>query len=515
MTTTDASVKEVTAVIKAPDGLVKASAQYSVSWPWYNQTTTGVWSPSDVDKLEFTNHDNWSKVVQDCRYYYKRDPFVATVINKIIDMAINDIVVRPGEARDSITNIVQGIKHPLLLFLRDASLEYLSSGLVIPEVSFTKVERDELHILGIKRFSNLLLPTDMWIRDAGTIIVKDPFIGGKKTYFMKITDDMQYFIMNKGTYPDGTKDLELYNQVLEEYPEIVRAVRAGEKSIKLDNPMVIQYRTLSSDSYPTPYLFPALESLKHKRNLKRMDYSIAARVITAIQLFKMGSDEYPLTEDNEDQLESLKQEVMWRESQSDKQMERIFQLFGNHTLDVSWVMPDVSALLDEAKYRSVNQDISVALGFPRILITGETERTQTSDPDIATISPLNTMERIRESIFPIVNRIIDTIVKENNLGGQPIVEFKPINLMAMSDFVAGIAELYNTGNLSREDYDAAFGYSFYEQVEKRVEEKAIIAENDLDEFAPVPHSPQPGQTTTPKKPTKKPVKKPAKKAPNA
>lgn len=508
------TTKEATAVIETP--LASASTQYSVSWPWYGQTTTGVWSPSDVDKLEFTKHGDWSRVVQDCRYYYKRDPFVATVINKIIDMAINDIIIRPGEARDSIQNIVQGIKHPLLQFLRGASLEYLSSGLVLPEISFTEVERDELHALGIKRFSKLLLPTDMWVRDAATIVVKDPFIGGKKSYFMKITDEMQYFIKNKGTYSDGTKDLELYQQLLEEYPEIVRAVLAGETQIKLENPMVIQYRTLSSDSYPTPYLYPALESLKHKRNLKRMDYSIAARVITAIQLFKMGSDEYPLTEDNEDQLESLKQEVMWRESQSDKQMERIFQLFGNHTLDVSWVMPDVEALLDESKYRSVNQDIAVALGFPRILITGETERTQTSDPDIATISPLNTMERIRESIFPIVHRIIDTIVKENNLGGQPIVEFKPINLMAMSDFVSGIAELYNTGNLSREDYDAAFGYSFYEQVEKRVEEKAIMDEKNLDEFAPVPHSPQPGQqTTTTKKPVKKPAKKPVKKATDA
>lgn len=505
MTTTDASIKEVTAVMKSPSNLAKASTQYSLSWPWSRLTTVGggVWSPSDVDKLEFTSHDDWSKIVQDCRYYYKRDPFVATVINKIIDMAINDIVIRPGEARDSIQNVVQGIKHPLLLFLRDASLEYLSSGLVLPEVSFTTVGRDELHALGIKRFSSLLLPTDMWIRDAATIVVKDPFIGGKKSYFMKITDEMQYFILSKGVYKDGTKDLELYAQIVEEYPEIVEAVRKEETQIKLDNPMVIQYRTLSSDSYPTPYLYPALESLKHKRNLKRMDYSIAARVITAIQLFKMGSDEYPLTEDNEDQLESLKQEVMWRESQSDRQLERIFQLFGNHTLDVSWVMPDVEALLDESKYRSVNQDIAVALGFPKILITGETERTQTSDPDIATISPLNTMERIRESIFPIVHRIIDTIVKENNLGGQPIVEFKPINLMAMSDFVAGIAELYNTGNLSREDYDAAFGYSFYEQVEKRVEEKAIMDENDLDEFAPVPHSPQPGQQTITKKPAKK------------
>jgi hypothetical protein len=504
--------KEVTAEIKTPK-LVKASADYSIMWPSTNIGTTP-WSPSEVDKLEFVDHADWTNIVADCRYYYKRDPFAATVINKIVDLAINDIVIHAGGARDSIVKIVDGFKNPLLLFLRNAALEYLTTGLVVPEISFDAVPRNDLHKLGITRFSNLILPVDMWIRDAATIIVKDPMFGGRKSYFMEIPKELIYFIKNEGKYEDQSEDKELYEKMKEENPEIVAAVLAGEKKVLLDNPFVIQYRTLANEAYPTPYLFPALESLKHKRNMKRMDYSIASRVITAIQLIKMGSDEFPLTEDNEDQLDELKKEMKWRESQTDKNIERIFQLFGNHTLSIEWIFPDIDLLLDDTKYRSVNQDIAVALGFPRILVTGETERTQTSDPEIATISPLNTMERIRESIFPIIARIIDTIVNENNLGGQPEVAFKPINLMAMSDFVDGIKELYLSGNLSRESFDAVFGFDLFEELHKRAEEKELMKELGVEEFAPVPFSEEPvGNTTTPKKPAKK---KPApKKKPNA
>lgn len=499
--------KEATAETKAPITLAKASADYSIMWPSTREGTTP-WSPSNVDKLEFVKHDDWKHVIADCRYYYKRDPFASTVVNKIVDLAINDIVIHAGSSRDSIVKIVEGLKNPLLLFLRNAALEYLTTGLVVPEISFDTVSRSELHKLGITRFSSLQLPTDMWIRDAATIVIKDPMFGGRKSYFMEIPKELIYFIKNKGKYEDQSEDPKLYKKIKDENPEIVKAVLAGEKKVLLDNPFVIQYRTLSNEAYPLPYLFPALESLKHKRNMKRMDYSLVSRVITAIQLIKMGSDEFPLTEDNEEQLEELKKEMKWREGQTEKNIERVFQLFGNHTLEIEWIFPDVNILLDDVKYRSVNQDIAVALGFPRILVTGETERTQTSDPEIATISPLNTMERIRESIFPIVDRVIDTIVNENNLGGQPEVAFKPINLMAMSDFVDGIKELYLSGNLSRESFTAVFGFDSFEELHRRADEKKLMKELGVDEFAPVPFSEEPKGTTT-----TAPKKKPAKKKP--
>lgn len=471
--------------------LASASHQYSILQP-YNKTPFP-WTPQDVDKLDFSAKE-WKDVVASCRYYYKRDPFVSTVINKVIDLAINDIIVREGDARKSIKGILDAIRVDLMLYLRSVALEYLLSGLVVPEITFEELNKSQLHELGIKRFERLLLPTDMWIRDPASIIVQNPMIGGKKSYFVEVPKDLRFFIQNKGKYPNGDMDKALYKEIKKAMPDFVRKINAGDENILLENPLVIQSRTITAEAYPIPYMFPALESLKHKRNLRRMDYSIASRVITAIMLVRIGDKDFPLTEDNEDQLETLKQKMKWRETSSSKDMERIFQLFGNHTLDISWVFPDTTTLLDDNKYRNVNQDISIALGFPKILVTGETERTQTSDAEIATISPLNTMERIRESIFPIVDRIIDTIVVENKLGGSPDVQFKPINMMATSAFVDGLIELYNSGNLSRESYDAAFGFDLHEELNKRAIEKEMMDDMGLDEFAPVPFSAKPGET---------------------
>ena len=248
--------KEATAV-KLP-GLAKASSQvysmpgsdYSISWP-SSYRGSKPWSPSDVDKLEFTKHGSWQNVVEDCRYYYKRDPFASTVVNKIIDIAINDIVVHSGEARESIVNIVERIKTPMLLFLRNAALEYLTTGLLVPEITFETVEKKELHALGIKRFPNLVLPTDMWIRDSASIIIKDPMIGNRKSYFMELPEALIYFISNKGKYQDGSEDPELYRQIAEEYPDIVKAVLAGEKKVLLENPLVIQEEPYQAN--PTQY----------------------------------------------------------------------------------------------------------------------------------------------------------------------------------------------------------------------------------------------------------------------
>jgi hypothetical protein len=234
-----------------------------------------------------------------------------------------------------------------------------------------------------------------------------------------------------------------------------------------------------------------------------MDYSIAARVITAIQLFTLGDKDFPLTEDNEDQLDDLKSQVLWRDNTVGKEVERIFQLFGNHTLKISWIFPDTEALLDEGKYKNINNDIAVGLGFPRILITGETEKSFTSDADVATISPVHTMKRLQEALLPIAKKILDIIVEENNLGGEAQIKFKSISMMGVKEFVAGLAELYTTGNLSRDDYDAAFGYDIYEQLDKRKEEKNALKERGLDEMQEVPFSPKP---TSKAKPTAKPAK---------
>jgi hypothetical protein len=454
----------------------------------------------NVDKMSFDDNSQYEKLVKDCRFFYRHDPLASTVINKVVDMAINGLVVKfddiqPNKTEKSIFNAVE---KDMIPFLRTAAFEYLITGMVVPEMKFTRIGQKELRDKHIGRLDSILYPTSLWLRDSATIEIKRPLITEKESYYLKIPDEVIHFVMTGGKYDfDADADIELYREIVKLYPDFVKQIKAGKTKILLDNPLVIKSNALPDYPYPIPYLFPALEALKHKRNLRRMDYAVAARVITAILHVKVGNDEYPLTEDQKPELDDLENKFKWRQSLTAEDVERVFALFTNHTVEIDWIFPEVTALLDDKKYYTVNQDIFVALGFPRILITGETERSFSSDPQIATLSPIHTMTQLQNKLLPIAEKVFIEMKNHNKaITILPKLYFKPVNLMSMQLFFTGLKELYGEGNLSRKSRDEAYGFEFRDEMEQRASEKILLEELGVDEFAPVPHSNVPGKEET-------------------
>lgn len=449
------------------------------------------WSSDDVDKLEIPDLKKYKEIVKQCKFFYRRDPLAASILNKLIEIGITKLSFGADGLSANELRIFTSISDKLMEFAEICALEFLLSGLVIPEIRYEAVSKDELIDLGIKKYTTLTLPISMWVRDPSTVKIEVPIIPDDPSYYVVIPEDMIFFIINKGTYPSGNKDLELYQKLLTYYPEFVEQVNKGNKEVLLDNPLIIRRRYLSDCQYPLPYLYPALESMKHKRNLRRMDYSIASRAISAIQLIKLGDKDFPVTEDDEDAFAAIRDQMTWRYS-GGRDVERIYQLFGNHTLTIEWVYPPMDILQSDVKYKEINQDIFFGLGFPRILITGETERSGSSNPDIASLSPIKTMRNIQQKILFIIRGITNEIAKLNGLKSSPTVKFKPINLASFRDFVTGMQSLYDSGNISRHSYTDAFGYDWDDETDLRESEQDILKEKGLEEFSPQPFSPKPG-----------------------
>ncbi len=451
-------------------------------------TSSNPWSSIDIDRLELKSN-KYDQVVKACRFFYQKDPIASSTINKLVEIGINEIQFAKNGLTDNELRIFLAIKVKLQEFAEVMALEYLISGLVVPEVRYGVVTKAELNSLGIKKYPELTLPESMFIRDSDTIEIKSNPIG--VTYFAKIPQDLIFFIRNKGKYSDGTKDEEAYNILITLYPDFVLAVEQGIDKIKLEDDLIIRRKPQPNDPYPIPYLSAALESLKHKRNLRRMDYAIAARVIGAIQQFKLGDKDFPLTEDDKDeQVDAIKSQVLWRDG-TNRDVERIFQLFSNHTLQIGWVVPPTEALLNEQKYISVNQDIIYALGFPRILITGETEKSGTSDPQYAMMSPSKTMENFRCKILKVIRQIVIEVANRNNLKSIPEVYFKPLTLFDHQTLLKSLADLYASGNLSRTTYDEILGYVWNDEMDLKVEEDKYLKDNQLGQYAPTPFSSNP------------------------
>lgn len=466
---------------------------------------------SYVDKLSFEDHDSFVKIVKDCRFFFRHEPIATTVVTKMVALAINDIIIPQNGVSKTDYQIYESLKRDVIKFLRKAALEYLTTGIVVPEISLTTLNRKQLREKGIQRLDSLLYPTSMWLRDAQDIKINRPFITDEESYYLIIPQEILTFILTSGIYADGSEDKALFLRIATLYPEFVSQIQNGQTKVLLDNPLIVKSTILSDSQYPIPYLYPGLESFKHKRNLRRMDYSIAARVISAILHVTAGSDDFPVTEDQEGVLDDLEQKFHWREGFGQDDVERVFTLFTNHTVALKWIFPDVTALLDEKKYNAVNQDIILALGFPRILITGETEKSFTSDPEIATLSPESVMEMMRDALLPIVDKVFYEVKEQNSLISQlPDIEFKPINLLGLRLFFEGVQKLYDTGNLSRTSFAESYGFNLSEELEKRKEEQEMLKELKLDDTTPapvVPGAPAPG------KPTQQPAKQPAKPTP--
>jgi hypothetical protein len=462
------------------------------------------WNPDSVDKMDSLSEKSFKKIVEACRFFYKHDALSSSVINKMVDIGINELIFSKQGLTDNEFRVFTALEQKLREFAENMALEYLISGLVIPEYHLAAVTKEDLKDLNIKKYDSLLLPTSMWLRDPATVTINKTFASAEPSYFIETDADTLRFIRTGGYFGDGTKDPVLFEQLNANFPDFVQKVIAGQTKFLLDSDNIIRRRYLSDSPYPIPFLYPAIEPLKHKRNLRRMDYSIASRVISAILLVKLGSDTFPVTEDDSGQFEAIKNQMVWRNSYQ-QDIERIFMLFGNHTLKLEWVFPDVNSLLNESKYKEVNQDIIFALGFPRILVTGESEKSNASDAQYATMSPIKTLNSFRDKILAVLRKLVSDIAKANNFKNAPGLIFKPLQLAEYATFVSAILKLYEQGNLSRESIDNYFGFNFKDEFDTRVTEEKLLKDSGLPEFSPTPNSRAPqNNVTTETEPTTKP-----------
>jgi hypothetical protein len=511
--------KKTTAEVKNKPRNVAISATIELL-----EKTDNPWT--EIPKVITTtrNHDDFIKSVNHCRFFYKTEPVVSTVIDKLVEIGINDLVFSKSKLSENEHRVFTSLKPKLLEFSEQLATEYLLSGLVVPEIGFSRVDKDQLFKMGIKKYPGLELPDSMWVRDPSTIKIRTSLVADKPSYFVKVPTDLINFIKSKGEYPDGKKDERLYEILTTQFPEFVEAILGGETEILLENEHILRRKYTSDNPYPIPYIQSAIEALHHKRKMRRMDYSVMDKVISAIMHVKVGDKDFPITQSDEDQeyLESLASQLRMR-GNNQQILERIFQLVTTHTVDINWIFPETSTLLDANKYNDINQEILFGLGFPRVLITGEAQKSGTSDSEIATLSPLKTAEGFRRKVIEVIQDICAEISERNNFKDVPEVHFTAINLHKFQDFLNGLRMLYDTASVSRTTLGKYFGVDFDSEADLMESEMKKLREKGLPEFGATPNSknsvlldeegpngekPENGDTGTDKK-----VKKPKKSVP--
>jgi hypothetical protein len=427
------------------------------------------------------------------KYFYKFDPTCSTVINRMAELASDKVRNKRGFCSDEEFNFFEGIAPRLTNLIQAISMDYLISGMAIPDYATTRVMGNKLHpSLGRKRYT---IPDKLWVRNTENIILKRVPFGPERSVYLKIPPEESAFILNGGKYNDGTENVELYNQLVRDFPEYVAAIRAGKNQILLPKSRPILRKPQASCDFPQPFLVPALAALKHKMRIKEMDHSLASKALEAIMHIKAGSDEFPVTEDD-DTLALLRDQMQARTYNAADQL--MYKLYTDHTVEINFVIPPLDALLSSAKYEAADMDIFMAMGFSRMLLVGESAKSNSGAGPQIILGPLAMLEEIRVKILEWVKDLYDELAEVNNLTNVPEPFFDSLVASDTSMLLSSAAGAFKSGVISKDLYAQLFGSDFeteHRQIEREVE--TIAASPMLNQMVQLGVQPHTAPITAP------------------
>lgn len=394
--------------------------------------------------------ESFKKVVKLCRQYYLGDSIAGTVIDRLCDLAVTNINFSypNGKMGKALTQYYKDNIALIKPFLKMMAQEYLISGLVAPA-----------HTLEQKKDGKWYLK-DLWVRNVDNLELKTKATSGRAVYLNIPTDDIK-LIQTEGK-PDRVAE---YQQLLATSPEYVQQIKSGTTKILLDTHVLLRKPT-SFQVYPIPYLQNALAALEYKARLKQADAATAKRVIEAIRHFKVGDKDYPA----DDEMIGDEKRAFTESSTGDT----VANYFTNHTIQISWVYPPLDALLSDQKYIAANLEIFFALGFPRIWLNGETEKSNTADNALATVGPLATIRDIQDQLLSWVRYILRVLADKNGFTKVPEVSFAAVNLANMEVLVQYAKDYYEVGALSLDDLAKLYGSNFEKSFDQRKLEESVL-----------------------------------------
>ena len=423
------------------------------------------------------------QVIDMCYDFYQRGGIVGTVVNRLAEMSMTQITNGQRKTTDEANEYFEAVLHRkpsrLNRFIHTAALEFFLSGMVLPRIEWKKVMGSELSPK-LKANREYMVPVaDLY---PPKLIRVDWPGWGEKKYYLKIPDKDIRIIKSGGKIKNQQIQYNMWEQ---EYPTIFQAIKNGAKEVEIETDAILRKET-SFTHYPTPFLFNVLEGLVFKQQLRRMDYAVASRIISAILLVQEGSDEFPITEETRGNLDALKSQISWY-GKNPAMMQRLFPLFTNHTTKLTWITPDVEALLDQDKYRQTNDEISEGLGFAKILVTGESRNAQASEVSTWAIQPM--MEELREMMLEWLSPVYEQAAELNGFRQVPIPTFTPIRLQDFIKTAAVFAQAFKEGNVSRTTRDLMMGLNFQSEVELMKDERDYMEELTKEgEFPEMPYN---------------------------
>lgn len=440
-------------------------------YPPYGDIENPRVSPEYYRTLTGLPRDYYNELRQ-CRYFYRYDPMASTVINRMCEIAVSSIINRKVNCSDEEIIFFDAIAKKLNPLLESMALEYLIAGMAVPDYVKDRIMGSRLDSrLGRTRF---VYPKTFWIRNPENIVIRRMPITLGRAVYLEVPTSEQHFIRNKGEYPDGSKDVELFNRIKEQFPDYVQRVLNGDSVIPLPDARPVFRKLMPTQDYPQPFLVPALAALKHKQQIKRMDYSIASKMLGAIRQVKVGDKDDPVEEDD-GRLEQVRDQMSAQAEGNDS----IYTLYTDHTVEIGWVYPPLDALLSENKYLEPNADIFFAFGFSKVLLVGESGRSNTNTAGTSMLGPLATLNEIRRALLNWVSDLYIELANDNGFVNVPEPDFTIMQTGDLASLATFAMQAVQAGALSKDTIARLLGSSFQREQQQIDAERASTGLPDV------------------------------------
>lgn len=305
-----------------------------------------------------------------CQKAYFNIGVVRNVIDLMTEFSVGDIYLRDGNAsaRDFISAWMNKIG--MRAFLDRFFREYYRSGNVFVFRFDGDVQPGDVKKIvstfGLNTAKGYTeIPVDKMRLPARYVILNpaDILFAGNISfyagiYFKRLSD---YELLRLRT-PKTDEDQEVVKSLPPEIRKKIQSRNIGVVNLPLDPRQVtgIFYKKQDYEPFSAPMVYPVLEDLNFKIELKRLDMAIARTQQQVILLVTTGAepDKGGINQANIIALQKLFQ---------NESVGRV--LIADYTTEAKFVVPDIGNILTPQKYEQLDKDINI--GLNNILVGGE------------------------------------------------------------------------------------------------------------------------------------------------
>jgi hypothetical protein len=232
---------------------------------------------------------------------------------------------------------------------------------------------------------------------------------------------------------------------------------------------VLHYMKDDHEDWADPMIWPVMNDIMYKNQLRAMDMSVANSVINAITIFKLGDikNGYAPPPAHFSKLSQMLRTPTYTHN-----------IVWNDAITMESNYPPVEKILSIEKYKSVDRDILAGMGVPSILVDGS-EGGNFSNAYLQVRTLLERLEEGRNEVMKWIDREMREIASVMGHRDIPIVKFGSMSLKDENAEKQMIVQLLDRNIISAERVHEVFDIETNIEIERLRNEKKLADNEDI------------------------------------